>query len=251
MTAARAPAEPDYEPLFRTVEVRSVSKVYGKKAALSAVSMTLRGGSLTALLGDNGAGKSTLVGVLSTLTRPNAGTVRYGDLEAKAHGGALRAEIGLVAHESFLYGDLTGRENLELYAKLYGLPEARERARAAATRVGLTDEAALRQCRTYSRGMLQRLSLARALIHEPQLLLLDEPFTGLDRTGQLWLHELLGELKAAGRIVVVVTHDISGVAGIADHVVVLRRGKVVVDQESPSPMSQEALIEAYTGKASG
>jgi heme exporter protein A len=248
---------PDSAAGFDRVEVDKVSKVYGRKPALSGVSVALEGGRVAALLGDNGAGKSTLIGILSTLTRPTSGRVLFGDATHAAHGerghggGAqLRAQIGLCAHESLLYGDLTALENLELYAKLYGLAGPAARARAAATRVGLAEEAMLRQVRTYSRGMTQRLALARTLLHDPQLVLLDEPFTGLDQGGQAWLTGLIRELGAAGRVVVVVTHDLAAIAGVVDHVIVLARGRVAVDESKGTPFSHDELTQAYARAAS-
>jgi len=233
-----------------------VTKIYGRKPALSGVSVRLTAGRVVGLLGDNGAGKSTLIGILSTLTRPTSGRVRFGDAVHAAHGqrgsggGApLRAQIGLCAHESLLYGDLTALENLELYARLYELGQPAQRAREAATRAGLADEAMLRQVRTFSRGMTQRLALARTLLHEPRLILLDEPFTGLDQGGQAWLSKLIGELGKSGRLVVVVTHDLAAIANIVDHVIVLARGKVAIDEARDTPFTHAELTAAYVRAA--
>jgi len=239
------------EASFTEVAVEKVHKVYGRKSALAGVSLTLRAGRVAALLGDNGAGKSTLIGILSTLVRPTSGRVRFGDVVHGAHGeraagGAqLRAQIGLCAHEGLLYGDLTAAENLALYARLYELPQPRERARLAAERVGLPEEAVVRQVRTFSRGMTQRLALARTLLHDPRLVLLDEPFTGLDQGGQAWLTGLLRELGAGGRLVVVVTHDFAAIAGVVDHVIVLARGRVAVDETRAAPFSHQELSDLY------
>ncbi|HEX8954475.1 MAG TPA: ABC transporter ATP-binding protein, partial [Polyangia bacterium] len=168
---------------FDVVDARGLTKVYGRQRALAGVDLTLRAGEATALLGPNGAGKSTLVGILSTLVSPTAGSVRYGGADAASaaqpEDDELRGAIGIIAHESHCYGDLTGHENLVFFARLYGVPDAHAAAERLLARVGLRD-AARRAARTYSRGMLQRLALARALLHRPRLLLLDEPFTGLD-----------------------------------------------------------------------
>jgi heme exporter protein A len=233
---------------FDTIEARAVTKVYGRQRALGGprggVDLTLRAGELTALLGPNGAGKSTLVGILATLVAPTAGQVRYGDSEAGDDG--LRATIGVIAHESLCYGDLTGHENLTFFARLYSVPQARAAADALLDRVGLRD-AAGRPARTYSRGMLQRLSVARALVHQPRLLLADEPFTGLDRAGVALLAELLAEERARGCIMVVVTHDFDAVARLVDRVVVLARGRIVHDQAAPAERTTAALAEIYRG----
>jgi heme exporter protein A len=229
---------------FDTVDARGLTKVYGRHRALAGVDLTLRAGQATALLGPNGAGKSTLVGILSTMVTPTAGTVRYGGAEAGED--ELRGTIGLIAHESLCYGDLTGRENLAFFARLYGVADATGAADALLERVGLTD-AAGRSARTYSRGMLQRLAVARAIVHKPRLLLADEPFTGLDRDGAALLAEILREERARGCILVVVTHDFDAVTPLIDHVVVLARGRVAEDRPR---RSDERLADIYHGAVS-
>jgi heme exporter protein A len=230
---------------FDTVDARGLTKVYGRQRALAGVDLTLRAGEATALLGPNGAGKSTLVGILSTLVAPTAGQVRYGSAEPSAEttrdDDELRAAIGLIAHESLCYGDLTGRENLIFFARLYGVADAGRAADALLGRVGLTD-AAGRAARTYSRGMMQRLAVARAIVHKPRLLLADEPFTGLDRDGVALLSEILREERARGCILVIVTHDFEAVSPLIDHVVVLTRGRVVEDR---ARRSDERLADIY------
>jgi heme exporter protein A len=225
---------------FDTVELRGISKTYEKRRALSGVELDLRAGEVMALLGANGAGKSTLLSLLGTLLRPTSGTIRYGNLE----GDAVRRHIGVVGHESMCYGDLTGLANVEFFARLYEVKAAKARAQELIGRMGL-DAAADRPARTYSRGMLQRLALARALIHRPQLLLLDEPFTGLDRGGVELLGALLLEERARGAILVVTTHDFAAVAPAIDRVVVLRRGKVAHDGPASSDRSPVALEAVY------
>jgi heme exporter protein A len=225
--------------LFESVTVSGLTKVYGRHRALAGVSLRLEAGRTCALLGHNGAGKSTLVSILATLALPTSGQVRYGDVPHERAARELRGAIGMVAHDSFLYADLSGRENLRFFEQLYGVTGRAERL---LERVGLT-EAAHRAVRTYSRGMLQRLALARALIGEPRLLLLDEPFTGLDREGVAALRDILVELRGAGTIQVLVTHDLHAAAGLASHLVVLRRGKVVLDEARAEAF--DALDELY------
>ncbi len=229
-----------------TVAVSSLTKRYGFQRALAGVDLQFRGGSLCALLGPNGAGKSTLLGVLSTLVRPSSGRVAYrrGGEEVPS-GPELRRAIGVLAHDSFLYGELTAVENLEFYGRLYGVDGAGERADALLDEVGLDDRARHRQARTYSRGMAQRLALARTLLHEPEVLLLDEPFTGLDRAGSAALARTLSRARAARRVVIVVTHDMEALADEADHVVVLRRGKVAFDERSERGYEGAELKEIY------
>jgi len=224
------------------VVIEKVAKRYGTERALAGVSLELARGTMCALLGHNGAGKTTLLGVVSTLVRPNSGSVTYRSGEANLKGDAVRREIGLLAHASLCYGELTAIENLELVAGLYGITTA---VTAVLDQVGLEPRARERAARTYSRGMLQRLALARALLTKPSLLLLDEPFTGLDRGGALALGEQLGGLKADGTIVVVVTHDLEAIAGRTDHVAILKRGKLVCEERSDLSYTYDQLKDLY------
>jgi len=225
------------------VEIAKVAKRYGSERALVNVSMELRAGTMCALLGHNGAGKTTLLGILSTLVRQNDGKVKYRAGEVEVSGEPLRREIGLLAHASLCYAELTARENLELVAGLYGIAGGAAEIDRVLDRVGLEPRARDRVARTYSRGMLQRLSLGRALLTRPSLLLLDEPFTGLDRGGALTLGGELGTLRDAGAIVVVVTHDLEAIAGRADHVAILRRGQLVFEERGA--YDYEALKDLY------
>jgi heme exporter protein A len=234
------------------VQIAKVGKRYGTERALASVSLELRAGSMCALLGHNGAGKTTLLGVVSTLVRPSAGAVTYLTGDTKVTGADVRREIGLLAHASLCYGELSATENLELVAGLYGVPANAQAIAALLDQVGLDPRARGREARTYSRGMLQRLALARALLTKPSLLLLDEPFTGLDRGGALALGEQLGALKAAGAIVVVVTHDLEAIAGRTDHVAILRRGQLVLEErtEGRGAYSYDDLKDLYHRHAS-
>lgn len=239
---------------IQSIHVAEVTKRYGHHRALAGVSLELQAGSLCALLGPNGAGKSTLLGILSTLVRPTSGQVTYrqDDGHQPEHQ-ELRQQIGVLAHSSFIYGELTGTENLDFYGRLYGLAHVARRARELLDDVGLDDKARERPARTYSRGMLQRLALARALLHDPRILLLDEPFTGLDRTGAQALARALAKAKNESRILLVITHDFESIAGLTDHILVLRRGKIVhedrrqraVGHAEPVGFSYEDLKTIY------
>ena len=224
------------------VRIAKVGKRYGTERALANVSLELAAGSMCALLGHNGAGKTTLLGIVSTLVRPSSGGVTYHAGATAVAGATARREIGLLAHASLCYGELTAIENLELVAGLYEIADAP--IDAVLDQVGLDRRARARPARTYSRGMVQRLALARALLTRPSLLLLDEPFTGLDRDGALALGERLGQIKAAGAIVVVVTHDLEAIAGRADHVAILRRGALVCEERAAT-YSYEQLKDLY------
>ncbi|HET9620012.1 MAG TPA: ABC transporter ATP-binding protein [Kofleriaceae bacterium] len=212
------------------VQIAKVGKRYGSERALASVSLELTARSMCALLGHNGAGKTTLLGIVSTLVRPTAGAVSYHAKGGVVTGVDVRREIGMLAHASLCYADLTARENLTLTARMYDVDASAPAIDAMLDRVGLDKKARDRAARTYSRGMWQRLALARALLTRPSLLLLDEPFTGLDRDGALALGEQLGALRDAGAIVVVVTHDLEAIAGRTDHVAILRRGQLVFEE---------------------
>ena len=233
--ASRAANAPGRHPIERVV-LRGVTKRYGHERALANVSVELAAGKVCALLGHNGAGKSTLLGIVSTLVQASSGQVEYqSGAKALAAGADLRREIGLLAHASLCYGELTAVENLLFFAGLYGQALDPPGAEALLVEVGLQASAHHRVARTYSRGMWQRLALARALLSSPSLVLLDEPFTGLDRGGALALGASLGAQKARGAMVVVVTHDLEAIAELTDHVVILRRGAVVHQEHRAAP----------------
>jgi len=211
---------------FDRVDVVDVTRRFGRRKALARVSLTAKRGDVIGLLGPNGAGKSTLLGVLSTLLRPTSGDVRYGQhVSGRAVGEAIRARIGLLGHDLFLYGDLTARENLTFFARMYGVTDA-ARITTALERAGLADRADDR-VGAFSRGLRQRLALERALIHQPRLVLLDEPFTGLDDDSTARLTARLASLREAGAIVVVATHDFETADGLVDRAACLANGRLV------------------------
>jgi heme exporter protein A len=232
---------------LQALVLRSVGKIYGGRRALADVSARFEPGRVAAVLGPNGAGKSTLLGILSTLLAPSTGEVRWGD-EVLVRGSALRARIGYVGHDPGLYGDLTAGENLALFSALYGGSGgdgAAARVESLLARVGLADAARDAPVRSFSRGMMQRLALARALAPDPDLLLFDEPSAALDPAGAAWLAAELAAERAAGRIVVLVTHDLDATASIADQVVILRRGRKVFDETRAGGFTAEGLRAAY------
>ncbi len=224
--------------------VSGVSKIFGRRRALRDVSTTLNPGEIAVILGPNGAGKSTLLGVLATLIAPTTGQVRWGDRNL-LRGSPARASLGYVGHEPGLYLDLGALQNLELFSRLYGLDEPEQRSRALLDRVGLGDVPADAPVRTFSRGMQQRLSLARALLHEPAILLFDEPGSALDPAGAAWLAKELGRERDAGRVVILVTHDLDAAGALAEHVIVLRRGRVARDERRDAPWGAATLRAAY------
>jgi len=214
-------------PDFDRIQLTDVSRHFGRRRALARVSLTARAGDIVGLLGPNGAGKSTLIGILATLVAPTTGEVRFGDINASGHD-ALRHRIGLLAHELHLYPELTAQQNLVFFARLYGL-DAREAVPAALERAHLTDRAH-DEVSEFSRGMRQRLALERALLHRPRLVLLDEPFTGLDDHAVGLVTDRLRRLAADGCIVVMATHDLDLADGLVTRVAVIRNGRLISDE---------------------
>lgn len=218
---------------FDLVELRQASKVFGAVVALRGASLAFESGKITALVGHNGAGKSTLLSLLATLTSPTTGEILYGGHFARDLGGALRASIGLASDQPMGYGELTGRENVLLQARLHHLSTPLHRVDELIEALGLAPLAD-RPMAGYSQGERRRVGLARALVHRPHLLLLDEPSAGLDARGAELLVELLRSRREAGAIVVLATHDPLLGAALADRVAALRRGQVVFDDAAPS-----------------
>lgn len=206
--------------------MRGLQRRFGTAPVLRGIDLSVGRGECVALFGPNGAGKSTLLRTLAGLLRADSGSVEIFGLPLPA-GSALRRRIGYLGHDAFLYRDLDARENLAYYGRLFGV-RGSARAEQLIADVGL-ERVATRRVAGYSRGMLQRLGLARAILHEPELLLLDEPLTGLDPEGARLLAGILAGLKAAGVTVLMATHDIDRALESATRAVVLGRGRVAWD----------------------
>jgi heme exporter protein A len=230
---------------FNSVQLLDVSRHFGRRRALSHISLTLGSGEIVGLLGPNGAGKSTLIAILATLAAPTGGVVRYGNQPARALGAALRRRIGLLAHELHLYPELSARQNLTFFAELYGL-DPRGRVEAALESADLLDRAA-DPVNGFSRGMRQRLGLERALMHQPRLVLLDEPFTGLDDRAVAIVADRLRRLAAEGAIVVLATHDLDLADGLVTRVALVRGGRLLSDE--PASSGLRARYRALIGAA--
>jgi heme exporter protein A len=210
---------------FDDVSVAEVSRTFGRRRALTRVTFNATRGSVLGLLGPNGAGKSTMLAILATLMQPTSGQVRFGTIDPIAGGAPLRARIGVLGHDLFLYPELSARENLTFFAGLHHLAAAADAADVALRRAGLADRAN-DPVGSFSRGMRQRVALERALIHSPRLVLLDEPFTGLDDASARALVARLDQLRDTGSILIVATHDLDLAEGLLDRVVFLRDGRV-------------------------
>ncbi|MFQ5450189.1 MAG: heme ABC exporter ATP-binding protein CcmA [Nitrospinaceae bacterium] len=218
------PHPPVNEPAVR---VREVRKTFGVLKALDGISFDLEAGEFLTIFGPNGAGKTTLIKILSGLTRPTSGTARVAGVEVLQGDSRLRREIGVITHASCLYADLSPLENLVFYAKMYGLDQPHDRAVQALEGVGLKSRMHDR-VRTFSRGMLQRASIARAVIHNPLILFLDEPFTGLDPQGSQVLKQYLRSLHTKKRTIIMTTHDLSCGLEMCDKVAVQARGRIAL-----------------------
>lgn len=210
------------------IETRALVKTYDLLVVLRRLDLQIRRGEFVALLGPNGSGKSTLLRLLAGLTRPTSGKILIGGWELPDEAAAVRAQIGLVSHRTLLYDNLTARENLHFFARLYALENVAERVDSLLRQVGLYKRGDS-LVRTFSRGMQQRLSIARALLHAPDVLLLDEPYTGLDQDAGHTLDELLAQAHAAGHTIIMTTHELDRAARIASRVLILQRGAVGYD----------------------
>jgi len=220
-----------------------VAKRFGKTTALRSVSFSLDAGEFLTIFGHNGAGKSTLLNIVATLIRSFEGEVTlFGEGLDRADQ-TTRRSLGFMSHDSFLYADLTAYENLVFFARLYGLADPPGTASAMLTRVDLSAKST-DVVRDLSRGMKQRLSLGRAFLHSPKLLLLDEPYTGLDETACANLNSMLSEFTGAGGSVLMTTHDIDRGFRVADRVLVLDRGRIVFEAQT-SQIGLDGFRERY------
>jgi heme exporter protein A len=225
------------------IEVRRLVKTFGLKPVLRGVNFRAQPGEFVALLGPNGAGKTTMLRILATLSRPTMGEVRLAGYALPAQAAEVRRLLGVVSHQPLLYGDLTAEENLRFYSRMYGLSDGAGRAAEVLDSVGL---AARRRdlVRQFSRGMQQRLAIGRALLHDPQVMLFDEPYTGLDQDASSMLDEVLRRVAVAGRTVVMTSHDLPRAADLATRIDVLSRG-VIAASVPQSEITPAGLIDLY------
>lgn len=227
------------------LRAHKITKSFGHFAVLKGIDLDLHQGEFITLLGPNGAGKTTLLRILATLARPTSGTVEIAGIPLKEANAAIRSLLGVISHQTFLYEDLTARENLLFYGKLYEVPELSHRVDELLLKVGL-ERRANDRVRTFSRGMQQRLSIARAIIHNPPVLLLDEPDTGLDRQAADMLQNLIQEMATGGepRSIIMTTHNIERGLAMCDRIVVLANGRIV--REAPAhEIAPESLQSWY------
>jgi heme exporter protein A len=215
MNATRTPA----------IQITGLTKAFGNQVALRGVDLSVAEGEFLTLFGPNGAGKTTLIRVVASLMRPTSGQVSIQGKDLDRAATSVRRHIGLISHNPLLYGDLTPDENLRFFARMYDLPKATDRIDAVLEQVGLV---ARRRdpVRTFSRGMVQRLAIARAILHNPVIMLLDEPYTGLDLQAADMLRSVLQELAASDRTVILTTHNLEQGLEMCDRAAILNRGRI-------------------------
>jgi heme exporter protein A len=225
------------------IEIRHLTKSFGSHVALQGVDLTLSEGEFLTLVGPNGAGKTTLIRILAALSRPSAGEVWVDGYNLAVGAAEVRQRVGFISHQPLLYGDLTAEENLRFYGRLYGLPDLPARIDEVLAQVGLL---ARRRdpVRAFSRGMQQRLSIARAILHRPAVMLLDEPYTGLDQQATAMLDEVMRAVGTATRTVLMTTHDLDRGLAMSDRVAILSSGRLVF-QAPRSDLDEASFRQAY------
>ncbi len=212
-------------PASPAIEVAGVSRTFGRRRAVDGVTLSVPAGDCLALFGPNGAGKTTLLRLIAGLLRPSAGAVRVGGRALRDDAGA-RGQVGLISHQSMLYRALTARENVEFAARLYGVGDHHAAASRALEHMRVLDRADT-PVRALSRGLQQRVSIARAIVHEPSVVLLDEPYTGLDAAGGAALTGMLQSLRRSGAALLLVTHNVDEGLAVASHAAVMLAGRIV------------------------
>lgn len=231
---------------MNAIELKDVTRRFGHLTAVRGVTLSIPQGQTFTLLGPNGAGKSTLLRIIATLGKPTSGTVHIRNIDVRESPEQVRAHIGLISHHTLLYDDLTARENLIFYAKMYGLKNRSDSVDEALETVGLA-ERHKDLVRGFSRGMKQRLAIARATLHQPEILLLDEPFTGLDTAARSLLSHMILNLRSKGRTILLVTHDLAQGLTLANQFGILKRGKIV-HESSTECITETELRTLYEQK---
>lgn len=225
------------------ITIRKLVKTFGSRLVLRGIDLDIANGEFVTLMGANGAGKTTLLNIIATLSKMSGGQVMIGNVDLRQNAAAVRRYIGFVSHKTLLYDDLSGEQNLTFYAKMYDIVEREKRIATVLHQVGLWG----RQkdpVRTYSRGMQQRLAIARAILHDPPLLLLDEPDTGLDQHASNMLGDLLKAVDAEKRTVLMTSHNLERSLSLGDRVLIMAKGKIAFDQDR-STISTDQLREQY------
>jgi heme ABC exporter ATP-binding subunit CcmA len=233
------------------IAVRALTKQFGYKKVLNQVNLTVKKGEFLALFGPNGAGKTTLIRIISSLVRPTSGAVLVAGYDAKSEGEDLRRIIGVISHNTFLYDSLTAFENLKFYGRMYDVKGLKERIEEVLELVGLKERMHER-VQTFSRGMQQRLSIARAILHEPAILLLDEPHAGLDQNGMEVFKGILEGFRKGGKTTIMTSHDLERGLEMCSRVAILHSGVIVYSEDITSiVMGDFQNIYSHCTKAGG
>ncbi|MFC2003287.1 heme ABC exporter ATP-binding protein CcmA [Chloroflexota bacterium] len=225
------------------IETQGLTKSFGHRLALRDIDLQVRPGETVVIFGPNGAGKTTLIKVLATIMNPSSGSVFVDGLPIKNNAEEIRRKIGVVTHQTFLYSNLTAYENLEFYSRMYDVPRAKERIHEVLAMVGMNPRL-YERVGTLSRGMQQRLSLARALLHNPAIMLLDEPETGLDQQAISMLRQSLQTERGEKRTTILTTHNLERGFELCDCLLILAKGKIVY-QESTKTLDLAGLKQVY------
>lgn len=225
------------------IQVRNLVKRFGPKTVLRNLDFKVEKGEFVALLGPNGAGKTTLLRVLSSLSRPSQGLVRIAGYALPEQAAQVRGRLGVLSHQPLLYGDLTAEENLWFFGRMYDLKNLSSRSAEVLELVGLSDRAG-DLVRTFSRGMQQRLAIARAVLHQPQVLLFDEPHTGLDQDASRMLDEILLEIASQDKTIVMTSHDLSRAADLASRFDILSKGRIAASGRK-AELGVDQLLSFY------
>ena len=229
--------------MTNVIEVKNLIKRFGHKQVLRNLNFQVKQGEFVAILGPNGAGKTTFLRILSSLSKPTYGSVRISGFLLPGDAAAVRLKLGVVSHQPLLYGDLSAEENLKFYSRLYGMGKSPERITEILQLIGL-EKRRKDLVRTFSRGMQQRLAIGRAIFHDPEVLLLDEPHTGLDQDASITLDEILNQVATRGRTVVMTSHDLARVAILASRFDVLSKGRIL-DSIQSEKLPTHGLLEFY------
>jgi heme exporter protein A len=225
------------------ITTKKLVKRFGMKTVLRGVDFKARPGEFVALLGPNGAGKTTFLRILASLSRPTLGEVNIAGFSLPGEAAEVRARLGVVSHLPLLYGDLTAEENLRFYARMYGMKNYQLRITEVLEMVGLENRRR-DLVRTFSRGMQQRLAIGRAVLHDPEIMLLDEPYTGLDQDASTMLDSALKTVAAQGRKVVMTSHDLARAEGLATRFDILSRG-VIAASATRKQLKKSNLLDFY------
>ena len=231
------------------IDVRKLVKRFGLKTVLRGLDFHVEAGEFVALLGPNGAGKTTFLRILASLSRPSLGHVSIAGHKLPDHAAEVRRRLGVVSHLPLLYADLTAEENLRFYGRMYGLPNLDARISEVLDLVGLSHRRR-DLVRTFSRGMQQRLAIGRAVLHDPQVILFDEPYTGLDQDASAMLDDVLRSVAALGRTVVMTSHDLARAEDLASRFDVLSRGTIAASA-SREELGQSNLLTFYKQALAG